>query len=825
MGTRTNFYKNPSFAYNKQFNLNSVLQNLNSYNIATGNAPTDETATVVQQKRRRKSRPPPDRQNEAEHIDGPMSHQEYIAKRSWLLKLILPCKGIRSSLFLKWHFTVYNMKSTICVESKELDWYQQDFGSMVMPLSRKLQEKTQCIVVGKEVDSSQPYHELTADVLESSSSALNLVGYESDRSSSAECEEDQGSPRNKEENYSSGMQYFPIYACVENDQIKARSEQRYPAPGEPVCVVCGKYGEYICNETDDDICSIECKGELLQNSKLQQEQPIGQDPLGPFSARKCTLEVPEFGGDTWDFDRHRWSKKKSGLCTYECWKCQKPGHLAEDCLVSASHCDFSPATEAYKTGSVQIKSKTISRDLLDLYKRCHQIGKNYLSANCNSCRGSTSLAACISCDTAFCDCAGHLNQHIRENPTHQQYYSYKLKRLVKCCKSTCKVTGIKDLLACHYCFDKAFDKFYDMYTATWHRINCSSAGVEDSAYILKHNRHVPNEKHMLKTLSFHKVDFDQLYGILYSTEIATGRSRTARQPIVPHLPPFINARQFLRIRTRNSLPANNFQDPFRFPEQKNRMPHAFLPLLNTALMALHRYCLLQIREASPDYVPNHGTQPLEHRLPTLVRLVQQKGLTHSIHRVCRQSLNRPSRRIVPQTSNWVLLTQLYELLLGSLGKLRDYIFRALSSKPRLTEVHVEPSIVKLDSHPHDLRCFPNIRRSSFEIETVLHDSDSESVLVATAMLVKVTTGKAQLLGGSAVFRLLFSPHFQEVAGGVPVAFHHHLNQIFLSLEMHYVSAEVEFAVRLIRVRRLRVGTLCIASKKRDESLAATQCRD
>ena len=34
----------------------------------------------------------------------------------------------------------------------------------------------------------------------------------------------------------------------EADQIKSRSEQRYPVPGEPVCVVCGKYGEYICNE-------------------------------------------------------------------------------------------------------------------------------------------------------------------------------------------------------------------------------------------------------------------------------------------------------------------------------------------------------------------------------------------------------------------------------------------------------------------------------------------------------------------------------------------------------------------------------------------------
>lgn len=53
----------------------------------------------------------------------------------------------------------------------------------------------------------------------------------------------------------------------EVESIKSRSEQRYPVAGEPVCVVCGKYGEYICNETDDDICSPECKAELLKNLK------------------------------------------------------------------------------------------------------------------------------------------------------------------------------------------------------------------------------------------------------------------------------------------------------------------------------------------------------------------------------------------------------------------------------------------------------------------------------------------------------------------------------------------------------------------------------
>lgn len=30
--------------------------------------------------------------------------------------------------------------------------------------------------------------------------------------------------------------------------VKSRTVQRFPIPGEPVCVMCGKFGEYICDE-------------------------------------------------------------------------------------------------------------------------------------------------------------------------------------------------------------------------------------------------------------------------------------------------------------------------------------------------------------------------------------------------------------------------------------------------------------------------------------------------------------------------------------------------------------------------------------------------
>ncbi|GMY30039.1 isoform 2 of probable atp-dependent rna helicase ddx59 [Fagus crenata] len=422
MGTRSNLYKNPSLAYKKDFGLSSVLQNLRAYNIATGNAPLNEQQQQQEQqphrdenkpcqKRRRHPKPPLNRNCEIEENDGPMSHQDYIAKRR------------------------------------------------------------------KEVSSVQVYEELTSDVLGTSSTGTNLVGYESDENNSSEGEENRDPPTSGSIN--------------EFDRVKSRSEQRFPDPGEPVCVVCGRYGEYICNETDDDICSMECKAEILKILKVDKGPSSDQTSDVSTSGVKGALPLPEFGEDTWDYNRHRWSKKRSSLCTYECWKCQRPGHLADDCLVAEG----------------QNKSSSISRDLLGLYRRCHQLGKNLSAANCNACRSSLTLATCLDCSHVLCDNAGHLNEHIKTQPSHRHYYSHKLKRLVKCCKSTCSVTDIRDLLVCHYCFDKAFEKFYDMYTATWkgaglsiiqgsiccedhftwHRMNCSSAGVEDSAYIISRN--------------------------------------------------------------------------------------------------------------------------------------------------------------------------------------------------------------------------------------------------------------------------------------------------------------------------------------------------
>lgn len=56
---------------------------------------------------------------------------------------------------------------------------------------------------------------------------------------------------------------FFIPSDSQSDVKEWSKDQREALPEEPKCVICGRYGEYICDETDDDVCSLECKQKLL----------------------------------------------------------------------------------------------------------------------------------------------------------------------------------------------------------------------------------------------------------------------------------------------------------------------------------------------------------------------------------------------------------------------------------------------------------------------------------------------------------------------------------------------------------------------------------
>ncbi|XP_077391435.1 putative ATP-dependent RNA helicase DDX59 [Festucalex cinctus] len=55
----------------------------------------------------------------------------------------------------------------------------------------------------------------------------------------------------------------------EEEPVKSfKKNQRWAEPGEPICVMCGRYGEYICDRTDSDVCSLECKAQHLAQMGL-----------------------------------------------------------------------------------------------------------------------------------------------------------------------------------------------------------------------------------------------------------------------------------------------------------------------------------------------------------------------------------------------------------------------------------------------------------------------------------------------------------------------------------------------------------------------------
>ena len=57
----------------------------------------------------------------------------------------------------------------------------------------------------------------------------------------------------------------------EEEPVKSfKKSQRWPEPGEPVCVMCGRYGEYICDSTDKSRKKIPCN---LNQNIFDRENP------------------------------------------------------------------------------------------------------------------------------------------------------------------------------------------------------------------------------------------------------------------------------------------------------------------------------------------------------------------------------------------------------------------------------------------------------------------------------------------------------------------------------------------------------------------------
>ena len=76
-----------------------------------------------------------------------------------------------------------------------------------------------------------------------------------------------------------------------SDIVYFSKNQRWPEDDDPVCVVCGRYGEYICDQTEADVCSKECKARNLHlkkaSKKQQGEEFDSADKTSQTERRNC----------------------------------------------------------------------------------------------------------------------------------------------------------------------------------------------------------------------------------------------------------------------------------------------------------------------------------------------------------------------------------------------------------------------------------------------------------------------------------------------------------------------------------------------------------
>eukprot|EP00644_Phytophthora_capsici_P011156 jgi/Phyca11/110254/e_gw1.18.35.1 len=76
------------------------------------------------------------------------------------------------------------------------------------------------------------------------------------------------------------------------DSIAKRSaDQRQAQPGEPTCTVCGRYGEFVCDATDEDVCSLECRDICIsrQQQRVQSNQQL--DERADELRRKLGIQI------------------------------------------------------------------------------------------------------------------------------------------------------------------------------------------------------------------------------------------------------------------------------------------------------------------------------------------------------------------------------------------------------------------------------------------------------------------------------------------------------------------------------------------------------
>jgi hypothetical protein len=234
------------------------------------------------------------------------------------------------------------------------------------------------------------------------------------------------------------------------------------------------------------------------------------------------LKLPEMEAERWNYSSHKYQTRQSSLCTYKCWKCKRVGHLPEDCTAFIGVAAPSPADPTAlhtPSGPADVEKGIYTPEQRRMHNKCKKIAKSQGTGKCGDCGARANLAQCLDCGVVVCDNKGHLVAHLRNNPGHRMLYSYKLRRQIKCCKTTCSEMNIYKLHACSECLERCFERHYSMMNATWSGVGLKYLpnAIACDEHFEWHRINCANSRPGYSTLV---VDKDHLHGDFYQGQLS-----------------------------------------------------------------------------------------------------------------------------------------------------------------------------------------------------------------------------------------------------------------------------------------------------------------
>lgn len=224
----------------------------------------------------------------------------------------------------------------------------------------------------------------------------SLVPYGEEREKEGESEEECVNCAEEKENIESEKEEKSINSNENTERDDASEEETSDvialskdAPMAPIlgpfCVICGKYGQYICDKTDEDVCSLECKQKA--EARLAASQPSNTVPSNelntslpsnelnsqpspnelnsqppPNELNTQLIGVANSEQHRYIANKHRFKDAVTILDSHKCPLCGRTGHLPQDCRYACGK-DIDVSQYQRKQGEVQhrIHCETMTR--------------------------------------------------------------------------------------------------------------------------------------------------------------------------------------------------------------------------------------------------------------------------------------------------------------------------------------------------------------------------------------------------------------------------------------------------------------------------------